>query len=159
MWPAGTMAGNGGTGITYFLGGGSKQHLAVQPEEANVIWAVCGITTSSSIKGRVMYDQYDSGDLIVYTSAHSFVTPNDGWTTLYVRLSAITGTVDSSSNAVDGTTWHTLSEDSNNIWWTETHDGPVPELSTVSVEIATDSGGTNIVAGPTNYTGIASAEA
>lgn len=132
---------------TYQLAGGTRVYNTTQPNVANVVWTLTGAASGNGrVVGRVQNDGYDSGDAISFIAGTDFTTPNTGWGTLYVRLTATSGTPDSSTHAVDGTTWHTLTEGAVNISWTETHGGPVTESCTVLVEIATDSGGTNIVA-------------
>ena len=144
----------------FSLGGGSKLHIALDPADGNVIWYVTGNTAGSSgqTKGYVQKDGYDSGDAITLANHEAWTTPLAGWGTMYVRLSD-TGAVSptASSHAVDGSTWHTMTEDTTQIWWRTTATGAIVQVSTVLVELATDSGGTNIVASG-SYTSTVSSE-
>ena len=144
---------------SYQLAGGTRAHLSIIPDEANVVWTLTGVASGSGrVVGRVQNDGYDSGDAISFNAGVEFTTPSTGWGTLYVRLTSTGSTTpDSSTHAIDGSTWHTFTEGVTNISWTETHDGALPEACTVLVEIATDSGGTNIVASG-SYTSSVSAE-
>lgn len=139
--------------VSYLLTGTSgtptsRGYTALQPETASLSWIICGNATGSNNtqKGYVQYAAYDASASASYVNEHAFVTPNSGWGTLYVRLTQDSGTTDSTTHAIDGTTWHTLTEDTTNITWTESHDGAVNESCVVKVEIATDSLGTDIVA-------------
>lgn len=137
-----------GAGLIWTLSGGSRTYNTTQPDVANVIWIICGNATgtNNTQKGYIQQDGYDSGDAVSYTNEHAFVSPLSGWSVIYVRLTATAGAPDSSSHAVDGSTWHTLTEDSTNITWTETHDSEPAESCTVQVEFSTESDGSNIVA-------------
>ena len=121
------------------------------PADSEVVWLIAGNTTGTIVKGEIQSSGHDLGDAASYTSSNpttDFRIPKDGWTTLYVRLTLDAGDApDTTTHAVNGTTWHTLTEDSNNIWWIYQHAAPVgSSTGTIKVEIATDSGGTDIVA-------------
>lgn len=132
---------------TYSLPGGTAIYTAILPAEANIIWSITGNASGSGrAVGYVQKDEYDSGDAIAFTNFSAWTTPLTGWGQLYVRLTAISGTADSPTHAIDGSTWHSFQEGVTNIAWTETHNGSPSESCTVRVEIATDSGGTHIVA-------------
>lgn len=136
---------------SWSLAGSSRSYEASDPADAAITFALNGVTSAGNgaVKGRVQSDEYNVGDAIVYTTRHSFTQPNDDWGTVYVRLTYNSGsdTVDSSSHAIDGTTWHTFTEDVNNIFWTTTHTSVVGSTVTdVKVEIAEDSGGAVILA-------------
>lgn len=125
----------------------NRGYTALDPAEGNVVWYICGATGAlNTTKGYIMNDGYDTGDAVSLSQSHAFTNPLEGFGTIYVRLTADSGVADASSHAIDGSTWHSLTEDSHNIWWRETHNGAVAETCVVKVEIATDSGGTNIVA-------------
>lgn len=126
----------------------TKVHVALDPAAGNVVWSICGDTTGANgtQKGFIQNDGYDAGDAIAYANEAAFVTPQSGWGVIYVRLTADSGVADASSHAIDGTTWHTLTEDSTIITWTETHDGPIPEECVVKVEFCTVGDGSDIVA-------------
>ena len=131
---------------SYSLAGGNESYAALNPDEANVVWTISGAASGSGrAVGYIQFDGYDTGDAIAFGGDVAFTTPPTGWGTLYVRLTAITNVADATTHAIDGTTWHTLTEGATNISWTETSSG-VSETCTVRVEIATDSGGANIVA-------------
>lgn len=152
------LAASGNKAQDWTLTGNTRGHIALQPAEANLIWAICGNTTGSNNteKGYIQYDGYDTGQAISYNNEHAFVDPLSGWGVIYVRLTAISGTADSSSHAIDGTTWHTLTEDSTIITWTETHDGAIVENCQVQVEFCTVGDGSNIVATATYGSNVSS---
>ena len=153
------IAAFGETLVTGFgLTNASQPHLSIQPDVAQAIHQLTGVTSGSATKGFMQKDGYDSGDAISWSTGNAWVTPAAGWGTVYVRLTAITNTMDTTSHAIDGSTWHTMTEDATNIWFYDSHGGPVVETATVQVEIATDSGGTNIVA-TAEYSTSVSAEA
>ncbi len=145
------------TGPAYNLTGTSgsptnRSQSSLDPADARVRWVICGATgANNTTKGRVMYDTYDAGDAVSFTTEHSWVVPNAGWTTMYVRLtdngSSGSATLTPISHAIDGTTWHTITEDSTTVGWTVGLDSVESSAYyDVKVELATDSGGSNIVA-------------
>ena len=88
---------------------------------------------------------FKDGVQAVFSTIHSWVIPNDYQEgPYYVRLTAFADTPpDFASPAVDGSTWHTTF---GNIEFGWSHNGVFFREGTVKIEIATDSGGTNIVA-------------
>lgn len=143
---------------SYQLAGGTKIHIALNPAEANATWTLTGIASGNGrIVGKVQNDGWDTGDAIVYSSGFNFTTPSTGWGSLWFRLTNTEGTADSSSVAIDGTTWYELQEGLNNIFWYDTHGGPIPETNTVLVEMSTDASGTPIVASG-SYSTVVSSE-
>lgn len=141
--------------ISYNLSGTSgspvsKSHLSVNPDDAGLIWTISGFNSGSpefALRTRVMWDGFDIGDQAVYQSYQTWRSPSTGWGVVYVRLTADSGdAMTSSSNAIDGTTWHALTEDVDNIHWQLNRTSNGTSSGVTKVEIATDSGGTDIVA-------------
>lgn len=143
-----TLAAMFSTGVPrlFSLTNANQIHLSTIPDVAVAIHQMTGVTSGSATKGFMQKDGYDDGDAISWNTGNQWATPASGWGTVYVRLTAITNTMDASSHTIDGSTWHTFTEDVTNIWFRDEHDGLPAESATVQVEIATDSGGTNIVA-------------
>ena len=141
------IASFGETLVTGFgLTNASQPHTSILPDIARAIHQLTGVSSGSATKGFMQKDGYDEGDAIAWNTGNQWVTPASGWGVVYVRLTATSNTMDNVSHTVDGSTWHTMTEDATNIWFGDAHDGPVTETASVTVEIATDSGGTNIVA-------------
>jgi len=140
--------------VTYTLLGSSgapqsRTSSQLDPDDASLVWQITGVSSGAAVKGKIQYDDYATGDPVSLNTQHEFITPTTGWGVLYFRLTYDTGsdTVLSSSHAIDGTTWHALTEDTNNIFWTTEETGLVPTTTTrIKVEMSTDSGGSPIVA-------------
>ena len=121
------------------------------PEDAIVTYWLSGnSTTSSKLVGAMNKDGYGSSTSAVYTQyTDEFVMPRSHpWGTVYVRLTANAGAaVSSSSHVVDGATWHALLRGTDDIHFTWQFTGANGNIDgSVKVEIASDSGGTDIIA-------------
>ena len=128
------------------LTGATQIHSEIQPNVAVAIHQLTGVSSGTAVKGKMQKDGYRQGQSIVWSTGTDWAVPNSGWGTVYVRLTATSNTMDSSSHAIDGSTWHVVTEDVTNVWFSDDHDNVIAETASVTIEIATDSGGTNIVA-------------
>lgn len=132
--------------VVWGLTNSSVTSNALNPQTGVGYWAIGGNTTSGYTKGYMSKFGGALGDPISWTNAHAWRTPTSGWGTLYVRLTDVgSNAPTNSSHAINGSTWHTLTEGSTNIWWNYQNSGTLPKSCQVLVEIATDSGGSNIV--------------
>lgn len=133
---------------SYNIASSSKSYEATDPANAEVSWSISGASSGTQVSGYVQYDQRDAGDAATFTNHTQFTDPIDDWGVLYFRLTydAASDTVLSTTHAIDGSTWHALTEDSNNIVWTTFHGSIAGDTTTIiDVEMATDAAGTNIV--------------
>lgn len=117
-------------------------------ETYHIQFNLCSVTSApnSLTRGKMEKAGYKEGISAVFTEIHDWVTPNDYQEgPYYVRLTAFADTApDFSSHAVNGTTWHDMT--GTNVYFGWSHNGPIIREGVVKVEIATDSGGSNIVA-------------
>jgi hypothetical protein len=152
-----TLSGTQGAPLT-------KSHLAIIPDEAIVQWAQVNAASipNNLVPGKFQSAKYDEGDAAVYVTAHSWVTPNEGYTGSYwIRATNEGDGVSNTeldpnsvgSSALD--TW--LDATSFNKFWGWKHDGPVVMGGTIKVELSTDASGTPVVA-TGYYRGLVSAE-
>lgn len=118
----------------------------LQPDIGVGYWGISGNTASGYVKGYMVKFGGAVSDPVSYSTAHAWRTPTSGWGTLYVRLTDVGSWAPfSSSHAIDGSTWHVLTEDSTNIWWSFRNATVSSRTCQVLVEIATDPAGANIV--------------
>ncbi len=132
----------------------SVAHVSDHPDDALAGWSV--IVTSgfaARVKGHIMsiaYDFADAGstDFISRNPDTDFIIPHDFGITYYIRATLVAGT-DPISGSLD--TWLSLVPEApfpmgNRSWtWAQPDIGPAV-TGTIKLEIATDSGGANIVA-------------
>ena len=158
MWPIGgvlssvprevvTLLGTSGspTQRSYngFTESGETGHIYVQ--------FTCSPTGAlNSTKGYVEYDGYKEGTQInLQTNWHQWVDPLDFQDGPYYLQWTDTGDDDPPSgfSAAEGPgNWHEVANNGTNIWWRQSHNGPITKWTTIKIELATDSGGTNIIA-------------
>jgi hypothetical protein len=140
------------TSRVFQLNGGTITQVSTSPADGSGQWGIIGLTTpsSSATKGYVERWQGDDGDAVSYTQSHAWTTPQSGFGTVYVRLTD-TGSyaATSTSHAIDGSTWHALTEDTTNIQFTYVFGGLSARTCSTLVELSLDSGGASIVASGT----------
>jgi len=152
-----TLQGSSGSPIT-------KTHLALIPDEAIVQWAFVNTASipNNLVPGKCQSAKYDEGDVAVYVTQHSWVTPNTGYAGDYwIRATNEGDGVSNTeldptsvgSSALDS--W--LDATSGNRFWGWKHDGPIVKGGTIKVELSTDASGTPVVA-TGYYRGLVSAE-
>jgi hypothetical protein len=130
------------------LDGGTITQISLDPADGFGQWGLIANTVggTSATKGWIEKFQGDNGDAVVYTQAHEWTIPNQGFSTVYVRLTdtgsyAATGT----THTIDGTTWHTIAEDTTNVEFSYFYGGITPRTCSTLIEISLDSGGASIV--------------
>lgn len=88
----------------------------------------------------VTYTINSNGTVTTNLGSYNWITPTTGSTTYYVRATLTSGTF------TTGTTGTWLALSSNRSWNTSyTSNTPGSKVTTATFEIATDSGGTNVV--------------
>jgi hypothetical protein len=115
--------------IVYRLDSDVYLDTALSPTDARVVFSV-------NSNGTVLA----TGDTAGTLASYNWITPTTGSTTYYVRATLTSGTFSS------GTTGTWLALTSNQSWVTLfTSNSPGNKTTTATFEIATDSGGTNVV--------------
>jgi hypothetical protein len=115
--------------IVYRLDSDVYLDTALSPTDARVVFSV-------NSNGTVLA----TGDTAGTLASYNWITPTTGSTTYYVRATLTSGTFSS------GTTGTWLALTSNRSWVTLfTSNSPGNKMTTATFEIATDSGGTNVV--------------
>lgn len=117
-----------GPTATYQLNGGTYTDFAIDPDTANVLFEVNSngtVNISTNYNGNTSYD---------------WITPKPPGATHYIRVQTTSGTFSSSSTL---NSWVAISS-----FWSGdvVRDTLGSKLVTFTVEIATDSGGSNVVA-------------
>jgi hypothetical protein len=115
--------------VVYRLDSDVYLDTALSPTDARVVFSV-------NSNGTVLA----TGDTAGTLASYNWLTPTTGSTTYYVRATLTSGTFSS------GTTGTWLALTSNRSWVTLfTSNSPGNKMTTATFEIATDSGGTNVV--------------
>ena len=115
--------------IVYRLDSDVYLDTALSPTDARVVFSV-------NSNGTVLA----TGDTAGTLASYNWITPTTGSTTYYVRATLTSGTFSS------GTTGTWLALTSNQSWVTLfTSNSPGNKMTTATFELATDSGGTNVV--------------
>lgn len=158
MWPIGGVLSSQARETVTLLGtsGSPTQQFASLFSESNetgniyVQPSAGGAGALGTTKGTVEWDGYLEGTQINLQSHwHDWVDPRDFQDGPYYLQWTDTGDDDppnTFSHAEGPGNWHTLSNGGTNFWWTQQQTGPLTKWSTIKIEIATDSGGTNIIA-------------
>jgi hypothetical protein len=119
----------GKSSVVYRLDSDVYLDTALSPTDARVVFSV-------NSNGTVLA----TGDTTGTLASYNWLTPTTGSTTYYVRATLTSGTFSS------GTTGTWLALTSNRSWVTLfTSNSPGNKMTTATFEIATDSGGTNVV--------------
>lgn len=132
------LQGTAGSPVTRTMFGFSESS-----ETYHISFNVCSITSgpNSLTRGKFEWAGYKEGDLAVYTEIHDWVVPNDFQQgPYYIRVTYESGTTP------DFGTLDTWLSSASNVIFGWSHNGPIVREGVVKVEIATDSGGSNIVA-------------
>jgi hypothetical protein len=157
MWPIGGVLSSVARETVTLLGSSGSPTSKVYPgfsetgETANIYvqLTASSIGALGSTRGTVEWDGYMEGDQINLTSQwHDWVDPRDFQDGPYYLQWTDTGddSPPAFSHAEGPDNWHTLSNGGANFWWRQSHNGPITKWTTIKIEIATDSGGTNIIA-------------
>lgn len=119
----------GTSAVVYRLDSDIYLDTALSPTDARVVFSI-------NSNGTVLA----TGDTAGTLASYNWITPTTGSTTYYVRATLTSGTFTSGTTG----TWLALS--SNRSWTTGfTSNSPGSKTTTATFEIATDSGGTNVV--------------
>lgn len=119
---------SGGGGAAYSLQTDTHADYGFDPNSSQITYTV-------NSNGSVSVDGSNYGNL----SAYDWITPKPPVSTHYVRVTPTSGSLSSGATG----TWLALSSSKA---WTLKQVGPGAKSCTFTVEIATDSGGVNIVA-------------
>lgn len=112
-------------------------------ETYHLNFCFCSVTSApnSLTRGYAEWAGYKEGNLASYTQIHAWVIPTDYQEGPYwIRATFV------ADNAPDTGTLDVWISMASNVFWGWSHNGPTARTGTIKVEIATDSGGSNIVA-------------
>lgn len=118
----------GTSNVVYRLDSATYQDFAISPDDARVTYTV-------GSDGTLLVTDATFGTIASY----NWITPTTGSTTHYVRATLTSGTFSS------GTTGSWLALTTNRAWVTEVTSSFGTKSTSALIEIATDSGGTNVV--------------